>query len=144
MPHQWVFSEDTTMKNKLFTTLSFALILAASAPALNARGRVSIGIGIGGPAYFGYGYGGGYYGGGYYGGGYYRGYVATPLPAPLPPAYYVAPYPGYNWIDGYWYPSGRRYAWRPGYWARPPFRGAYWYAPRYYGGRYYRGYWGRR
>jgi WXXGXW repeat (2 copies) len=128
------------MKNKFFKILSFAIILTASAVALDARPRFSIGIGIGGPAYFGYGYGGGYYGRGHYG----AGYVFAPPPAPLPRAYYAAPYPGYSWIDGYWYPSGARYAWRPGYWERPPFRGAHWYAPRYNRGRYYRGYWGRR
>ncbi|HEX4999184.1 MAG TPA: hypothetical protein VFY29_13235 [Terriglobia bacterium] len=46
------------------------------------------------------------------------------------------------WIGGYWYPNNRHvYRWRPGYWAVPPFEGAYWVAPRYNGNRYYYGYW---
>src|SRR5258708_3459165 len=66
-------------------------------------------------------------------------------PPPPPIAAYAAPYPGpgYSWVGGYWYPSGPRYAWRSGYWARPPYARAYWVAPRYYGHRYYRGYWRR-
>ena len=82
------------------------------------------------------------------GGGYYAPpppvtYYAPPPPAPV----YARPYapgPGYTWVGGYWYPSGPRYAWRAGYWARPPYAGAYWIGPRYYGHRYYPGYWGRR
>jgi hypothetical protein len=109
------------MKTKLILA---TLLLASSA---FGRGLVSFGVGFG-PAW-GYGYGGGYYG----------GYVA----APRPPAYYAAPGPGYAWVGGYWYPSGPRYAWRPGYWAMPPYARAYWVGPRYYGGRYYRGYWRR-
>ena len=58
---------------------------------------------------------------------YYRGYYARP---PLPG-------PGYAWIDGSWCVEGGRYAWRNGYWGRPPYAGAYWVAPRYYGGRYF-------
>jgi len=72
------------------------------------------------------------------------GYYAAPPPAPVvayTPAYYARP--GYTWIGGYWYPVGPRYYWRAGYWARPPYAGAYWVAPRYYGHRYYRGYWRR-
>ena len=62
-----------------------------------------------------------------------------------PVAAYVAPAPrpGYAWVGGYWYPNGARYAWRAGYWARPPYARAYWVAPRYFGHRYYRGYWRR-
>ena len=30
-----------------------------------------------------------------------------------------------------------------GYWARPPYVHAYWVGPRYYGHRYYPGYWRR-
>lgn len=94
---------------------------------------------------FGFGFGGFYPYGGYY------------APAPVyyaPPAYYapapayVAPAPVYAapapvWISGYYYPVGPRWAWRPGYWARPPFAGAVWIGPRYARGHYYRGYWRR-
>lgn len=71
-------------------------------------------------------------------------YYAPPPPPPV--AYYAAPYapgPNYAWVNGYYYPAGPRWDWRPGYWAPRPFAGAYWAAPRYYGGRYYRGYWRR-
>ena len=107
------------MKTKLL-----ALLLVAGG-ALFAESHFSIGIGVGGfaPAY---------------------GYYAPPLP-PAPPAvvYAPAPGPGYTWVSGYWYPAGPRYAWRTGYWARPPYARAYWVAPRYYGHRYYGGYWRR-
>ena len=73
-------------------------------------------------------------------GGYYPGYYYAPPPPP-PPAVVYAPRPGYSWVPGYYYPSGPRYSWRAGYWGRPPYRGAYWVAPRYYGHRYYYGYW---
>lgn len=63
------------------------------------------------------------------GGGYYA----------APPA----PGPGYSWVGGYYYPVGPRYSWHTGYWARPPYARAYWVGPRYYGHRYYRGYWRR-
>jgi hypothetical protein len=52
-----------------------------------------------------------------------------------------APGPGYVWIDGYWYPSGRRYIWHSGYWTREPYAGARWIGPRYEGGQYFAGYW---
>jgi hypothetical protein len=107
------------MKTKLL-----ALLLVAGG-ALFAESHFSIGIGVGGfaPAYR---------------------YYAPPLP-PAPPAvvYAPAPGPGYTWVSGYWYPAGPRYAWRAGYWARPPYARAYWVAPRYYGHRYYGGYWRR-
>ena len=69
-------------------------------------------------------------------------YVAPPAPIA---SYYVPPrpYPGYAWVAGYWHPAGHRWAWRPGYWARPPYARAYWVAPRYYRGHYYGGYWRR-
>ena len=78
--------------------------------------------------------------------GYYphRVYVGPP-----PVRYYApvvrtyAPGPEYVWIDGYHYPVGASYAWREGYWARRPFVGARWVAPRYYGHYYYHGYWRR-
>ena len=104
------------MKSKLLVIL----LLAGS--SLYARSHFSLGIGIG---YGGYGY-----------------YAPPP-----PPVYYSyrppCPGPGYAWINGYWVPSGPRYAWRAGYWGRRPYARAYWVAPRYYGHRYYRGYWRR-
>ncbi len=76
--------------------------------------------------------------------------VRVYAPPPPPPVYYgygyarpVAPGPGYAWIDGYYDYYGRDYRWRPGYWAPRPHHRAYWYAPRYHGGRYYAGYWRR-
>ena len=107
------------MKTKL---LGLLLIAGGS---LFAESHFSIGIGIGGyaPAY---------------------GYYAPPPPPPPPAAYYAAaPGPGYSWVGGHWYPAGPRYAWHAGYWARPPYARAYWVAPRYYGHRYYGGYWRR-
>ncbi len=53
----------------------------------------------------------------------------------------VSPGPGYNWVDGYWYPQGNRYTWHQGYWTRPPYEGSQWSSPRYEGGMYYQGYW---
>jgi len=77
------------------------------------------------------------------GGGYYPGYYAAPPPAPVVAYAPPAPGPGYAWVGGYYYPVGPRYVWRGGYWAPRPFVGAYWVGPRYYGHRYYRGYWRR-
>jgi hypothetical protein len=48
---------------------------------------------------------------------------------------------GYVWVDGYWYPNGRRYVWHDGYWTRPPYATARWIGPRYEGGMFYEGYW---
>ena len=68
-------------------------------------------------------------------------------PAPPPPRVvaYVPRSPGfgYVWVPGYWYPHGRRYEWRAGFWSRPPYRGAHWVGPRYEGRRYINGYWRR-
>jgi hypothetical protein len=75
------------------------------------------------------------------GGGY--GYYAPPPPPVVAYAPSVYARPGYSWVGGYWYPVGPRYHWRAGYWARPPYAGAVWVAPRYYGRRYYGGYWRR-
>jgi hypothetical protein len=70
--------------------------------------------------------------------------VYAPPPAPVVSYYRPAcPGPGYSWVGGYWYPSGPRYAWRAGYWARPAYARSYWVGPRYYGHRYYGGYWRR-
>ncbi len=99
--------------------------------ALFARTHVFVGFGFGG-----YGYG-----------PYYPpAPVVTYAPPPVyyaPPVTYVAPAPGYAWIPGYYYPVGARWMWRAGYWGRRPFAGAVWVTPRYYGGRYYGGYWRR-
>jgi|SRR5665213_1377346 len=53
----------------------------------------------------------------------------------------VAPGPGYDWIDGYWYANGSRYKWHDGYWTRPPYEGAHWVAPHHDGQRFFDGYW---
>jgi hypothetical protein len=110
------------MKSKLLV-----LILLAGSTAAFAGPRIFFGVNVG---------------------GYYPRPVAVYSAPPPPPAAYgyvpVAPGPGYSWISGYYYPVGPRWGWRPGYWARPPYARAYWVGPRYYGGRYYRGYWGRR
>jgi hypothetical protein len=102
------------MKSKLLT---LALLAASSA---FAGTHVFFGVGVGGP-----------------------GYYAPPPPPPV--AYYAVPAPGpdYAWINGYYYPAGPRWAWRPGYWGRRPYVGAYWAPPRYYRGNYSRGYWHR-
>jgi hypothetical protein len=66
---------------------------------------------------------------------------------PPPRAYRVPPQPGpgYVWIEGYQYPKNNRYVWRNGYWARPPYAGAYWVAPYHANGQYFAGRWeGRR
>jgi WXXGXW repeat (2 copies) len=65
-------------------------------------------------------------------------------PPPPPRVYHVAPRPGpeFMWVEGYWYPNGKKYAWHDGYWTRPPYAGAYWVDPYWQGGRYYEGYWG--
>ena len=62
---------------------------------------------------------------------------------PAPRVYRVppAPGPGYEYVEGYWYPNGSRYAWHNGYWTRPPYEGAYWVAPYHVGGQYYSGRW---
>jgi len=105
------------------------VILLLAGTCVFARTRVAIGIGIGG--------------------GYYPGYYSAPPPVVYaPPAPYYAPAPVYAapasvWISGYYYPVGPRRLWRPGYWARPPYAGAFWVGPRWVGGRYSRGYWRR-
>jgi len=95
-----------------------------------------------------------------FGGGYHRYYAPAPVyyaPAPVaiyaapplaPPVAYryaapPAPGYGYTWVNGYYYPAGRSWAWRAGSWVRPPFARAAWVGPRYVGGRYFGGYWRR-
>jgi hypothetical protein len=104
------------------TKLMVLLLLASS--SMFAGGRVFFGINVAsGPVY---------------------GYYAPPPPPPPVVTYAVpAPGPAYTWIDGYYYPVGPRWAWRAGYWAPRPYVGARWIAPRYYGHRYYSGYWRR-
>src|SRR3954465_9027445 len=76
--------------------------------------------------------------------------------APPPPAFYAPPrpvyYPPYAMLQllrlatrGSMATGIRTAAasWWRGYGARPPYGGAVWVRPRYYGGRYYRGYWHR-
>ena len=92
------------MKNKL---LAMLLVAASSAFA-----QVSIGVGIGGPAYY-----------------------------PPADAYGAPPYcgPSSVWIGGYTDYNGY---WVDGYCAVPPYSGAYWIGPGYFGGRWVGGYWG--
>jgi hypothetical protein len=98
-------------------TKLLALLLVTGGLAL-AETHISVGIGVG-PGY-GYGYG--------------------PPPPPAVVAYRPpCPGPGYVWINGYYDGYGR---WFDGYWAMPPYGGAYWVAPRFDSGRYYSGYWG--
>jgi len=107
------------MKTKLLA------ILLLAGTTLMAGPRFSIGVGVGVPAY-GYGYG--------------YGYRYAPRPVVPYVAPYVAPVPayGYGYVGGY-YPGIAPYAY--GY--RVPL-GYGRVAPRYYGGRYYGGYRGRR
>jgi len=85
----------------------------------------------------------------YFGVGVGSYYGARVYAEPPPVVRYYAPvrpyYPGaaYSWVDGYYYPVGPRYVWREGYYARRPYAGAYWVAPRYSGHYYYHGYWRR-
>jgi hypothetical protein len=74
-----------------------------------------------------------------------RVFVGFGVPAPAPVVAYAtpAPGPGYTFVAGYYYPVGPRHFWRPGYWARAPYPGAYWVGPHYYAHRYYGGYWRR-
>lgn len=64
-------------------------------------------------------------------------------PPPAPRRYRVPPRPApdYEWVEGYWYPQGRRWVWHDGYWTRPPYDGAYWLAPYYDGHEYFAGRW---
>jgi hypothetical protein len=62
---------------------------------------------------------------------------------PPPRAYRVParPGPGYEWVEGYQYPVKGKYRWHDGYWARPPYQGAYWVTPYYHDNHYYAGHW---
>jgi hypothetical protein len=91
-----------------------ALMLLAGGTLL-AQPRLAIGVRIGAPA-------------------------PVVVPAPVAVSAYrpPCPGPGYMWIDGYYDEAG---SWFDGYWTLPPYTGAYWIAPRLYGGRFYTGYW---
>ncbi len=65
--------------------------------------------------------------------------IGAPAPVYVHSYRPYCPGPGYVWTDGYYDPYGN---WFDGYWALPPYTGAYWVAPRYYGGRFFTGYWG--
>ena len=69
--------------------------------------------------------------------------IAIGTAPPPPRAFRVMPRPGpdFVWVEGYWYPAGRRWAWHDGYWTRPPSAGAYWVEPYWQGGHYFEGYW---
>jgi hypothetical protein len=65
-------------------------------------------------------------------------------PPPAPRAVRAIPRrpgPDFVWVEGYWYPVGRRYQWHNGYWTRPPYAGARWVGPRYEDGQFYAGFW---
>lgn len=96
-------------------TRLMALMLVAGGSLL-AQTRFSIGVQIGRPA-------------------------PVVVPAPAPVAAYRPPFPGpgYVWIEGYYDEFGN---WYEGYWALPPYTGAYWVAPRFAGGHFFGGYWG--
>ena len=70
----------------------------------------------------------------------------APAPAYVAPAY-IAPAAAVVaapvWIPGYYYPVGPRFVWHAGYWGHPPFAGAVWVGPHYYGRHFYGGYWRR-
>lgn len=51
------------------------------------------------------------------------------------------PGPEFVWIEGYWYPVGKKYRWHAGYWTQPPYAGARWVVPRHDGQQYFAGYW---
>lgn len=74
------------------TKLLGMMLLAGS--ALFAAPRISVGIGVGTPAY----------------------YPPAAVVAQPP-----SPGPGYVWVDGYWAPNG---AWVAGYWAPPAYYAA--------------------
>jgi len=96
-------------------TRLMALLLMAGG-ALFAETHVAIGVQIGGP-------------------------VPVAVPAPVAVDVYQPPCPGpgYVWVAGYYDQFGNWYA---GYWALPPYAGAYWVAPQFVSGQFYAGYWG--
>ncbi|HEX3370168.1 MAG TPA: hypothetical protein VHS56_11380, partial [Candidatus Cybelea sp.] len=108
-------------------TALVATVLIAAVP-LAASAQVGFTVGFGGPGW---------------GVGISSGYAPPALPYYAAPA---APYPGYQWIPGYWGWGSYGYYWVPGYWTPPPVVGDYW-TPGYWGyvnGAYLwsPGYWG--
>lgn len=104
-----------------------AALIIAAAPG-TASAQVGIGIGFGGPNW---------------GVGITAGYAPPALPVYSQPP---APYPGWQWIPGYWGWGAGGYYWTPGYWTAPPQIGYYW-TPGYWdylnGGYVWNaGYWG--
>jgi YXWGXW repeat-containing protein len=67
--------------------------------------------------------------------------IGPPPPPRVVAVRRVAPGPGYYWVEGYWYPQGKRYRWHDGYWTLPPYEGALWVMPRYENGFFLEGYW---
>jgi outer membrane protein OmpA-like peptidoglycan-associated protein len=93
--------------------LALAAMAALGAPAMAMAGHVFVGVGIGGPGYYGgYGYGRGYYGPRYYGSGYYAPYYGySPYYYP-PTVVYQAPETVVEQApQAYWYycPPARAY-----------------------------------
>jgi hypothetical protein len=68
-------------------------------------------------------------------------FIGAPPPPRVVRVLPSQPGPEFVWVQGYWYPVGRRYIWHEGYWTRPPYGGARWVMPRYDGHRYFVGYW---
>lgn len=91
----------------------FMVLLLVAGGSLFAETHFSIGVQVGAPRY----------------------YSGPAVVAYRPPC----PGPGYIWVPGYYNNYGN---WFNGYWATPPYAGAYWVAPRFYQGRSYPGYWG--
>jgi WXXGXW repeat (2 copies) len=113
------FQGDVHMRIGLIGSAVFAMLVGAGSAA---NAQVSVGVVIGHPP---------------------APVVIQEAPPP-PRAYVVASRPGpeFVWVEGYWFPQGRHYRWHDGYWARPPYAGAYWVEPYYYRGSYVAGYWG--
>ena len=67
--------------------------------------------------------------------------IGQPPPPRVVRVHPASPGAGFAWVEGYWYPVGRRYRWHDGYWTRPPYEGARWVAPHHDGERFFEGYW---
>jgi hypothetical protein len=102
------------MKTKLMA------ILLVAGGSLFAQTRFSVGVQFGSP-------------------GYYPPAPVAPVRVAAPAYRPPCPGPGYIWVDGY---NDGYSNWVDGYWALPPYSGAYWVAPRFSNGRSYAGYWG--
>ena len=65
--------------------------------------------------------------------------IGRPAPVAVVEAYRPpCPGPGYVWVEGYY---DEYNSWVDGYWAMPPYEGAYWVAPRIVSGHFYAGRW---